>query len=143
MVLSEGSEIQAVNRSNFWMAPDRAIGKNAQLVVDLGCLKKVNGFFIRNTHNGQQMNRASKKVSIFVSNYSTEFEEEAVLTVNFSSIAESKFQTHFYGLEKDITFKYFMVQVDKIFGDSGGLHYISENEEDRKGESYKGIWKLS
>ena len=139
MILSEGSELQAKYKSNFWIPPDRATGEQAQLVVDLGCRKEINGFFIRNTHNGHKMNRASKEIIIFVSNSSAEFNEEAVLTINFRNIEESTYQTNFYGLETNITFQYFMVQVNKFFKYGGGLHYISENESNRRGESYKGI----
>ena len=139
MILSEGSELLAKYKSNFWVSPDKATGEQAQLVVDLGCRKEINGFFIRNAHNGHRMNRASKEISIFVSNSPAEFNEKAVLTINFCNIEESKFQTHFYGLETNITFQYFMVQVNKFFKKGGGLHYISENESNRKGESYKGI----
>jgi hypothetical protein len=66
-VLSEGSELRTTNFTNYWVTPDSATGKYAQLVVDLGCMKTVNGFYLRNTHNGRITNRGTKEFTIFTS----------------------------------------------------------------------------
>ena len=137
-VLTEGSELQAKHLTNYWIAPER---ENVQLVVNLGCPKEINGFYIRNTHNAHKNNRATKKFSIFVSNSSEEFGELPILTGDFKSEKiKPPSKTVFFPLEKKVTTQFFMFQVDKYLRKAvgGGLHYISENPSTMIGETYSG-----
>ena len=67
MVLSEGSELLAQNLTNFWASPNNAIGRMARLVLDLGCFKKINGVYIRNTHSGHRVNRGTETETLWFS----------------------------------------------------------------------------
>ena len=67
MVLTEGTEVFGPSLTNYWLSPNRAAGSEAQLVLDLGCEKMVNGFYIRNTHQAHFMERGTKDFSIYMS----------------------------------------------------------------------------
>ena len=139
MVLTEGTEVWG---GNYWITPASATGSKAQLVVDLGCEKTVNGFYVRNTHNGKRRNRAMNEFIIFTSSTSSGPWDE-VLRESLEDATQAEIEmTVFFPLPiifYYMTVRYVMVQVDSYYGYSGGLQYFSENEADKEGATYSGI----
>ena len=41
-------------------------GEDASLVIDLGCIKEINGLYIKNFHNSYMNNRGTEYFSIYV-----------------------------------------------------------------------------
>ena len=54
-ILSEGSEFYSFSTKtmNSWVTRHSAVGEDAYLVIDLGCSKAINGFYVRNYHYGK------------------------------------------------------------------------------------------
>ena len=66
MVLTEGTEVNEQNLTNYWLSPWNATGSKAQLVIDLGCNKMVNGFYIRNINHGQNGNQGTGNFTLYM-----------------------------------------------------------------------------
>ena len=71
-VLIEEVEIHG----NYWIAQDRKVG--GKMIMDIGCEKQIDGFFIRNTHNGNNNDRATKGFTISLWNTPTSTWRNAV-----------------------------------------------------------------
>ena len=61
-ILSEGSEFYSFSTKtmNSWVTKYNAVGEDAYLVIDLGCSKAINGFYVRNYHYGKQFMYGTK-----------------------------------------------------------------------------------
>ena len=132
MVLTEGTEVTGPNLTNYWLSHP---GSRAQLVLDLGCSKMVNGFYLRNV---QKEKRGTRDFSIFMSGTS-EGSWQKLLSGTLECAEHSETQiTFFFPLSTEMTLRYVMFQVDTLYGISGGLHYFSENYADLTGATYSG-----
>ena len=61
-ILSEGSEFYSFSTKtmNSWVTRNNALGEDAYLVIDLGCSKTINGFYVRNYHYGKRFMYGTK-----------------------------------------------------------------------------------
>ena len=61
-ILSEGSEFYSFSTKtiNSWVTRNNAVGEGAYLVIDLGCSKAINGFYVRNYHYGKRLTYGTK-----------------------------------------------------------------------------------
>ena len=61
-ILSEGSELYSFSPKtmNSWVTRNNAVGEDAYLVIDLGCSKAINGFYVRNYHYGKRLTYGTK-----------------------------------------------------------------------------------
>ena len=58
--------------ANFWLPPDEKTGENASFIIDLGTVRKVDRFRIKNTRNADSAtHRATQNFTIFMSNSTT------------------------------------------------------------------------
>ena len=53
-------------KQNYWLSEDEKAG--GRMILDLGFVKQIGGFFIRNTHNAGVNDRATKDFTLFVWN---------------------------------------------------------------------------
>ena len=140
MVLSEGSETMFSNFTiNYWISREGSTGDNARLVVDLGCLKTVDGFYLRNTHNAYRFNRATQHFTLF-SSKKIEVGWKPILKNIFPEMNPGEIEkTHFFPLAKNVEMRYVRFQVESYYKSAGGLHYIAEHVAGSgEGESYQG-----
>ena len=135
-IFSEGSEYKNQSFINSWITPELKTGKHAEIVINLGCEKTVNGFYIRNTHFGRHLGRGTKQFTIFTKDVLHET-WKPILTSEFKKFAEGNVeQTLFFPLNSILNLQYVQVHVDKFYAKGGGLHYFSKNESEKEGESY-------
>ena len=135
LVVSEGTEIY---HYNYWLAAPGKTGEEAQVVVDLGCEKMINGVYLRNTHNGDRNDRGTERFSLFgsLSADGPMFDlGRGVLEDSRSQVAE---KTEFFPFILPTKARFLMFQVDSFYGEGGGLHFLAENERDKIGQSYTG-----
>ena len=139
MVLSEGSETMGSNFTNYWITRHGWTGDNAKLVVDLGCVKKVDGLYLRNTHNAQKYNRATNHFTVF-SRQNIKQGWRPILEGEFPEMnPEEKEMTWFFPLTRQIEMRYVKFQVESYYEVAGGLHYLAEHVAGSgEGESYRG-----
>ena len=60
------SDEPEVYKANSWLAPNTMTGEEASLVIDLGCIKEINGVYLKNLHNAHKDNRGNRQSSVFV-----------------------------------------------------------------------------
>ena len=138
LVLTEGTEVY---KENYWLSENNKKGKNARLVLDLGCEKEINGLYIRNTHNSFKHNRGTEGFTLFKANTADgpwEDLKSGVLKEGKDMEVEI---TEFFSLDEIISTQFIMFQVDSFYGYGGGLHYIAENDAAKSGHTYssKGV----
>ena len=123
---------------NYWLTPDQAIGKDDQLVLDIGCEKLVNGFYIRNTHHAHYKKRGTNTFSI-----DCQMKDNSWETIMTDSLEDARVTvtetTFFFPLTSSLSMRYIRFQVDSFYDMGGGLQYFSENEQGHDGVSYKGF----
>ena len=119
-----------VFKTNYWLPGKHATGEDASLVIDLGCIKELNGVYLKNSHNAHKDNRGTSEFSLYVkeeesetwSRVSTEpgyLEPVYSYTVNkvqFISFAEVQMA------------RYVKFTIDSYYGKGGGLSYFLESE---------------
>ena len=132
-LLEEGSEFLEGTNSTSWF------GENEQIVVDLGCKKTINGFYMRNFHSGSDWTDGTKEFEISFCNNSTFSECSNSKTFSMSQVTgASQEKTVFFPLEAEVTARFVRIKIISFFGSRGGLHYFKENESPTKGFTYQG-----
>ena len=128
--------------ANYWLSKGNKKGDDARIIVDLGCEKEIDGFYMRNTHNADKNNRGTKNFTLL--NSVTADGPWNILLHGFLPDANNNVEeiTIFFPLDKIISTQFVMFQVDTFYGKGGGLHFISENEAGKKGQTYSGNIEL-
>jgi len=116
--------------TNYWITDNGKTGEDAQLFLDLGCLKKVSGFLLKNTHNAGYNDRGTRDFSIF----SRKTIEDPWTMVTSGELADARnvslVPTETFTLpDAIIPARYIMFQIDSYYGLGGGLQYFSIIEE--------------
>ena len=107
------------------------IGEDASLVIDLGCIKEINGLYIKNFHNAHKDNRGTQYFSIYVrynesQDWSYTTTEPNYLDRVYSWTTKT---IQFISFNKIAMVRYIKFTVDSYYGSKGGgLSYIAESE---------------
>ena len=110
----------------------------AYFIVDLGCEKTINGFYLRNTHNAERYNRGTGEFTIFSQIIPGDQWKELV-NGELEEISRTSLElTNFIAIENSSTVRFVKFQVDSFYGSGGGLQYFAVNEMENIGESYSG-----
>ena len=137
-VLTEEQEIS----NNYWLAPKGYTGSNnAFITIDLGCVKEINGVYLRNTHNNGQNDRGTERFEL----YSGPAQKGPwdVINKNVTSLermySNALIETEFVPFNSVLSKRYLKFAVMSFYGDGGGLSFIEENEANRVGKSHPGL----
>ena len=101
------------------------------MVIDLGCIKEINGLYIKNFHNAHKDNRGTMYFSIYV-RYNEKLDWSYTSTDpsyldRVYSYSTKKIQ--FISFKEILMVRYIKVTVDSYYGNKGGgLSYIAESE---------------
>ena len=120
-----------VYKTNAWMAPSYETGEEASLVIDLGCIKEINGVFLKNFHNAERDNRGTREFSVYVKEKESQtwsrVDTEPTYLDRAYSYAVNMVQ--FVSFNKILTLRYVKLTVDSYYGSrGGGLSFFSESE---------------
>ena len=101
------------------------------MVIDLGCIKEINGLYIKNFHNSYMNNRGTEYFSIYVKYNESQVwsftETEPSLLDRAYSYDIKKIQ--FISFNKVVMVRYIKFTIDSYYGNKGGgLSYLAENE---------------
>ena len=134
-VLEEKKE---VSYQNYWMPPESTTGADAFFVIDLGCVKEVNGVYLRNSHNADYNNRGTRTFSIKTRIKTSDSWTQLSLANNTLDRVYSTAlgETKFVAFNSFVPVRYIRFTVLSYYGAGGGLSYIQENEALRTGSSY-------
>jgi len=120
-----------VYKTNAWMAPSNETGEEASLVIDLGCIKEINGVFLKNFHNAERDNRGTREFSVYIREKENQtcsrVDTEPTYLDRAYSYAVNMVQ--FVSFNKILTLRYVKLTVDSYYGSrGGGLSFFSESE---------------
>ena len=130
---------------NYWLAPKGSTGTNgAFITIDLGCIKEINGVYLRNTHNDGDDDRGTERFEIYSG--AAQGGPWAVISKNITSLERMQggemVETQFVAFTSILATRYLRFVVMSYYGDGGGLSYIEENEANIVGESHPGLCNL-
>ena len=139
-ILSEGTEYMKEGWGgssadyNSWVAETGQI-----LDIDLGCMKTVNGFYLRNFHSGSEWKDGTKDLEITACDSTVFSACQHSKKYSLSQIDKASSDiTEFIPLEEEIRVRFVRIRILSIYGERGGLHYFRENRSPIHGASYQG-----
>jgi len=112
--------------TNFWILPGGVTGPFASLYLNLGCMRVVKGFMIKNTHNGLVRNAGTENFKIYISD-TQDGEYKEVLNGTLSDARKVKVVPveKFMLTQPFPSAKFIKFQVESFYQGSGGLQYFS------------------
>ena len=119
---------------NIWLAPNKKKGPETGFTLDLGCVKKAEGVRLKNTHNRQYRDRATKKFKLLGSPTSAEGPWQTLLEANLEDSRQQRpppiKQLMF---ENPQNVRFIRFELLEFYGMGGGLQYFEVLAKDDAG----------
>ena len=114
-----------VNHANYWMAPSGKTGDKAKFYMVFKCPRKINGFMLKNTHNGFYQDSGTQIFTISQSK-SMDGPWTPMLRGKISDARNvSPVPVENHPLAAPVETSYLKFQIDSYYGYGGGLQYFS------------------
>ena len=120
-----------IYKLNYWLAPSQKTGDEASLVIDLGCIKEINGVYLKNFHNADKNNRGTMDFSIFVKENENRTWSQVTTEPSYLDrvYSYSTKKVQFVSFSHIHLVRYVKITIDSYYGNSGGgLSYFLESE---------------
>lgn len=117
-------------QENYWFVPNYQTGEAASLVIDLGCIKEINGLYMKNFHNAHKNNRGTQYFSIYVRYNESQTWLHTPTDPSYLDRVYSYYtkKIQFVSFKETQMVRYIKMTIDTYYGKGGGLSYIAESE---------------